>query len=181
MPTLRAILCDQFGFRPADFGSADNAIWIDSRRGTIRPAGSTDPAMTIPISGVFQIGDEITIVPHADSSNKARFTILSINEDGFSVLFANGSAGFLPWEILSYGISNPSSVEIDRHTFQTRSDLADDTDLAQAELKHMNDMLNEHYREISLILERIKTLTDRLQEPSLDLPSHPTRAHLDAS
>src|SRR5438094_788691 len=94
MPTLHTILCKQFGYRSADFGSADGAVWIDSRRGTIRPAVSTDSAVTIPISKIFQVGDEITIIPNPDSSNKARFTILSINEDGFSALFANGSAGF---------------------------------------------------------------------------------------
>jgi hypothetical protein len=166
MPTLHTILCKQFGYRSADFGSADGAIWIDSRRGTIRPADSTDSAMTIPISKIFQVGDEITIIPNPDSSNKARFTILSINEDGFSALFANGSAGFLPWATLSCGISNPSTVEIDRHTFETRSDVADDTDLVKAEIAHMNEVLDQHYREICVILARIKVLTERLQEPS---------------
>jgi hypothetical protein len=171
MLTLREILCEQFGYRPEDFGSADGAVWIDSRRGTIRPSGSTESTDEIPIADVFQIGDEITMVPHPDSSNKARFTILAISQDGFSALFANGSAGFLPWEVLSFGISNPSTVEVDRNSFKDEHGLAADTDLVKAEIKHLNDTLDGHYREIGVILTRLKMLTEKLREPSLGRPS----------
>ena len=173
MATLHTILSEEFGYSSSDFGSADGAVWVDSKRGTMRPSARTDsgPEMTVPISAILKDGDEITMVPHRGSDNKIRFTIISTNEDGFSVLFANGSTGFLPWEVLSYGISNPSTVDINNYGRQRTGGLTGDADLSEAEIRHLNQRLQQCYLETHTILTRIDILTKKLQEPSLDRPS----------
>ena len=74
-------------------------------------------------------------------------------------------AGFLPWEVFFFGISNCSTVEVDRNSFKDEHALAADTALVKAEIKHLNDMLDGHYQEIGVILTSLKMLTESSESP----------------
>ena len=168
MTTVENLLRTTFHYSPSDFGEGAT-VSVDSGTGTISPKGKASGCASkqVSIAAIFKPGVHVRLAGAA--GQEKLFSVLTTNKDGVTVLFKNGNVGFLPWVILSYPLSSPSTVEINDYD----SDMTDnfDRELTQTELNHLLKSVQEHKELIIGILARIELLTVKLQEPSLGRPS----------
>ena len=141
MSSLECILRDQFGFKDGHFDEYGR-VHVNSMDGSISsmPAASTQPAsIFLPITDVLKVGQEMKIMPSERSRKRKTLGILDINSEGLSAVSLSGAFGFFPWEILSFGLSTPSQLEL--------TSLAETQDVPQSTLRaasgHMERRLAE--------------------------------------
>jgi|GEM_PF-4885191 len=114
MPNLETILRNQFGFTDSHFDE-DGHVHVNSMDGTISAmpgASAHSPCLFLRITDILKVGDEITIRASTDHGRRESLRIIDINAQGLSAIRSNGQAGFFPWEILSFGISCPSQMDV---------------------------------------------------------------------
>lgn len=108
MFTLDKLLRSNFGFTDEEL-APPALVSVDSQAGTLSPHTRN---VIVRLSDLFQVGEEVDLIPTASSGRHARFCILQINDDGIEGIAPDGRTGFLPWEMLSYGLSRPALVAI---------------------------------------------------------------------
>jgi hypothetical protein len=168
MTTVEDILRTRFNYSPSDFGEGAR-VSVDSGTGTISPVGKASDCARkeVPIAEIIKPGVHVRL--GATTGQEKLFSVLTTNKDGVTVLFKNGNVGFLPWFILSYPLSSPSTVEINDYDSGVTDNF--DRELTQTELNHLLKDVREHKEVIIGLLARIELLTIKLQEPSLGRPS----------
>lgn len=114
MPSLERILRDQFGFKDDHFDEGGH-IHVNSMDGTISSmpgAPSHPPSIFLRITDILRVGDEVTIRPSKEHARSRPLRILDINAEGLMAITPGGQVGFFPWEMLSFGFSCPSQMQI---------------------------------------------------------------------
>lgn len=168
MTTVENILRARFNYTPGDFGEGAT-VNVDSGSGTISPIGegSDCELKNVRIVEIIKPGVHVRLA--AAKNQEKLFAVLTTNKDGVTVLFKNGSIGFLPWYSLSHPLSTSSSVEISGYDSEETDNL--DRELARSEINHLLQKIREHKDLINSLLARVELLTVKLQEPTLDRPS----------
>lgn len=114
MPSLETILREQFGFKDGHFDEGGH-IHVNSMDGSISSmpgASGHVPCIYLRISDILRAGDEVTIRSAKGHGRRQSLRILDLNPEGLSAIIPNGKVGFFPWEMLSFGISCPSQMEV---------------------------------------------------------------------
>lgn len=117
MRTLESLLRDRHGFVADDFGPERAEVRFDVRTGAIgRWPGSHVGRTGKPAVAVREFvgeGQSLSFLPTPTLGRRVTVYVLAVNEDGLVALSWAGAVGFLPWQMLAYGLSHTATVEIE--------------------------------------------------------------------
>lgn len=171
MQTLESLLRTRHGFSGNDFGPQRAEVRFNVRSGSIGRWSGPDKTPTVTMGEVVGPGDVLTIRPNATLGRRVAVYVLAVGDDGLTAMSPIGTVGFLPWQMLAYGLSHTAAVEIEDTDPET-PDSDDGARLALCdEIAWLETEATLHIRLAAAAAERIDALQSELAAHDL------TRSH----